>query len=276
MKICRHLNARSFLDRTEHWLLNSEAEYNVILSVAHLLLTHDHPFQEPIYLASVEQDRLVVGCAVLPPPDGLTLTTLPRAAVSLLVNDLAEYCDDLPDVAGPQREVTEFGKRWAKKRAVQASEPHRSRWYALEKVVDPVSPAKGELRLATLADLDLVQSWASSYARDVGASVDVHAYFERRIRTNSLYLWDDEGPRALVAVSGLTPTAARVSGVYTPPEFRRRGYATATVAAVSRAVLETGRRMCVLFADQTDPTPNSIYQRIGYRPICETVGIQFS
>jgi hypothetical protein len=55
--------------------------------------------------------------------------------------------------------------------------------------------------------------------------------------------------------------------VYTPPEHRRRGYASALTAALTERLLAGGRRFCFLFTDLANPTSNAIYQRIGYRPL---------
>ncbi len=55
--------------------------------------------------------------------------------------------------------------------------------------------------------------------------------------------------------------------MYTPPEARRRGYASALVASVSQAALDAGRRFCFLFTDQANPTANHIYQAIGFEPV---------
>ncbi|MFO7545350.1 MAG: GNAT family N-acetyltransferase, partial [Trueperaceae bacterium] len=56
---------------------------------------------------------------------------------------------------------------------------------------------------------------------------------------------------------------------------RRRGYATALVAAVTQAMLDEGRRFCSLFTDLANPTSNAIYQRIGYRPVSDVAVIDF-
>ena len=70
-----------------------------------------------------------------------------------------------------------------------------------------------------------------------------------------------------VVLAGLA--AAAVNAVYTPPEQRRRGYATAAVAVLSQRLLDTGYQFCCLFTDLSNPTSNTIYQRIGYRPLCD-------
>jgi uncharacterized protein len=65
------------------------------------------------------------------------------------------------------------------------------------------------------------------------------------------------------------PTIGRINLVYTPPEYRRKGYATACVTALSQKLLDQGCRNCFLMADLANPTANHIYQGIGYRPICD-------
>src|SRR5438876_114270 len=77
------------------------------------------------------------------------------------------------------------------------------------------------------------------------------------------------GPVALTSVVGHTPHGARIGAVYTPPELRRRGYATALVADVSRRQLAEGKRFCFLFTDLANPISNSIYPKVGYRPVAD-------
>jgi predicted GNAT family acetyltransferase len=56
----------------------------------------------------------------------------------------------------------------------------------------------------------------------------------------------------------------RINFVYTPPAHRGRGYASACVAALTRRMLDEGRRYCFLFTDLSNPTSNGIYRAIGY------------
>lgn len=275
MRVHRFPDARSFLARAGEWLLASEAKHNSILGDAYLLLAEEHPFHDPIYLAAVESNGRIVACAVRPPPDGLTLTAAPSEAIELLAADVATTFDTLPLVNGPEREAIEFARSWSAARDSSFSISFLWRWYLLDRAPVPASVPPGRLRLAGEGDREVVKEWADAYARAVRTFVDVRAFFDRRIRTRSLYLWDDGGPCSLVAVSGLTPSSARISAVYTPPESRDKGYARAAVAAVSAEVLAAGR-ICVLFADRTDPGPNAIYTHIGYRPMQDTIGITFA
>ena len=64
--------------------------------------------------------------------------------------------------------------------------------------------------------------------------------------------------------------------VYTPPEHRGTGYGSAVTAAVSQHALDAGARDVILFTDLANPTSNSIYQKIGYRPVYDSTELEFT
>jgi hypothetical protein len=43
------------------------------------------------------------------------------------------------------------------------------------------------------------------------------------------------------------------------------------VTKLSERLLEQGRDFCVLYTDLANPTSNSIYTRIGYRPVADSM-----
>jgi predicted GNAT family acetyltransferase len=63
--------------------------------------------------------------------------------------------------------------------------------------------------------------------------------------------------------------------VYTPPELRGRGYASALTAHVTKTLLGGGRDYCFLYADLANPTSNRIYMNIGYERVCEAADYAF-
>jgi predicted GNAT family acetyltransferase len=137
-------------------------------------------------------------------------------------------------------------------------------------VIDPLA-APGELVPATQEHFDAVTEWHAAFGRAVGEPTDDAAAGARRlIGGGTAYLWrDGGGVRSIAAVAGPTPNGIRVNHVYTPPEFRGRGYASNLVAAVTRRMLGSGRKFCTLFTDLANPTSNKIYRAIGYRPVCD-------
>jgi len=47
------------------------------------------------------------------------------------------------------------------------------------------------------------------------------------------------------------------------------------VSALSQKLLDSGYERCSLFTDLANPTSNSIYQKIGYRPVGDFDGYFF-
>ena len=83
-------------------------------------------------------------------------------------------------------------------------------------------------------------------------------------------------PVSLAGCGGSTPNGVRVGPVYTHSEHRCHGYATELVAAMTRHLLAGDRRFCFLYTDLSNPTSNAIYERIGYRMVCESTEYAFS
>jgi predicted GNAT family acetyltransferase len=84
-----------------------------------------------------------------------------------------------------------------------------------------------------------------------------------------VYLWQDERPVSMAQTSRPTRNGISVSFVYTPPALRRRGYATACVAELSRLLVASRYDYCTLFADLANDSANRMYRRIGYQPACD-------
>jgi predicted GNAT family acetyltransferase len=103
-----------------------------------------------------------------------------------------------------------------------------------------------------------------------------------RAPSSGILLWENGGdPVSLAGWAGPTPNGIRVGPVYTPPELRGSGYATALTAELSQGLLdgrlfEGGRRFCFLYTDLANPTSNAIYERIGYRRVAESAEIVFA
>lgn len=191
------------------------------------------------------------------------------AAAAALAGALAT--EDLRGVHGPIERVEAFARAWAAKRGMACRQAMHQRIYALERVRPPVG-VPGRLRRAIRADRTTLVEWTTAFDREaMGSSVardhevlaDELIASERRLG----YVWEDGAPVSMLQATGATPHGIRIGAVYTPPERRGRGYASACVAAASQAQLDAGRRWCFLFTDVTNPTSNRIYQAIGYEPV---------
>jgi ribosomal protein S18 acetylase RimI-like enzyme len=88
---------------------------------------------------------------------------------------------------------------------------------------------------------------------------------EEESRDGHTFLWTDtDGLRFRASVSAVTADAAQVSGVFTPRERRRHGYATRGLAELCRRLLERSRAAC-LFVNLNNTPALALYQRLGFQ-----------
>ena len=139
----------------------------------------------------------------------------------------------------------------------------------------PAPAVAGALRPATEADLDLLTRWLSAFTRDIGErderdEAGARAGVSRTIAAEACTCGRWRGRAGLDGQRHRgPPSGIRINMVYTPPELRRRGCASACVGALSQAMLDAGRRFCFLYTDLANPTSNHIYQELGYRPVAD-------
>jgi predicted GNAT family acetyltransferase len=115
-------------------------------------------------------------------------------------------------------------------------------------------------------------AWSRAFGEEAmpGAPSAAASAIDARLgQPGLLWIWQDAAgePVSMAYRSRPAGGVVRVSGVYTPPEQRGRGYASACTAAVSQHALNHGATVCMLYADLANPTSNKIYQAIGYRPV---------
>jgi len=270
MTLRRFSEVDEFLDEAGEFLAAREAEHNLILGICSNLREAPEAFSGPPYLAVVTVDDRVVAAALRTPPFRLVLSEIDDpAAIPLLVADNLEL--DLPAVMGPVEVVRAFVDEWAD-RGGRAAHLHGSERIFRLTAVRPPLPVTGRRRVARSRDRALVAAWIEAFMLEAFGHADraeAAATTDRWLaaRGRTLYLWEDGEVVSLTGASGATPNGIRIGPVYTPPEARDRGYASALVAAVSQVELDAGRRFCFLFTDKANPTSNHIYQVIGYEPV---------
>ena len=279
MELRRFDAVGDFLSVAEPFLVEREAEHNLLLGVASSITEAPEAYSGPPYLAVVTDRDRVVAAALRTPPFRLVLSEVddPRA-IGLLAADWP--ANELPDVLGPVEHVRAFVEARAALGGPQGTLEMSERVYQLTEV-QPIPSIAGHARPATLDDRDLVIAWLEAFrleafgdAEPGSVVADADRWLARRGR--SLHLWQDGDVVSLAGTGGRTPNGIRIGPVYTPPDARRRGYASALVAAISQEELDAGCRFCFLFTDLANPTANHIYQAIGYAPVRDVEAYVFA
>ena len=250
--------------------MRAEVENNVMLGIATALAQNPSLAKPSPYFATVHDDGDVVVCALRTPPHKLAISrTADLSALHLLAEDVFAVYPDLGMVLGPEPTVACFAEYWSTIAGTRTSPALRQRIYEARSVVPPDPVPPGHLRQASGEDGPTVTRWVTDFLAVMSEQRGPVEAAPERLRSGSLFVWDNDGPVSMAGWTGKTPNGVRVTFVYTPPEFRRHGYASACVAALTQRLLDEGNRYCCLYTDLANPTSNRIYQQIGYRAVCD-------
>jgi GNAT superfamily N-acetyltransferase len=244
--------------------------------------------QDPRHWYAVVRDGdEVVGAAMRTAPfepRPLFLLPMPAegaVALARALHDRGEYVR-AANGALPTTEV--FARETARLLGRGVAVGQHTRLFELGDLVEPPAPP-GRLRAARPADIDLALAWFDAFmadadeqaGREPGTTAHESLSAEdmlRRIELERIWLWEDEAGDVVHLTGRNAPAfgVARIGPVYTPRARRGRGYASATVALVSRQITAAGDRAC-LFTDQANPTSNRIYEALGYRRVVDMANL---
>ena len=280
-----YASATEFLKRMGPLLLEDEARYGLMLGIALTVASQPEFYSESApYFAIAEDGNGVAAAALMTPPHGLIVYSERaecRPGLTAIAQNLASAGWSLPSVNGPEPVCTHFAAIWAETAGVQSTVGVRERVFELREVIHPTySP--GHLRQATMDDLDLLVRWIIDFSNEALHGLETLEETETRRRVGArleqgaYYLWEDGEAVSFAGTTRKTAHGISIGPVYTPPQFRRKGYASSCVAKLSQLMLDHGRTFCTLFIDLSNPTSNHIYQNIGYRPVCDYTVYTFS
>ena len=264
----------SFVLRTAHEFLTSEPVlHNLILSLLHARAAQGDPGR---YWIALHREKAVGVVVQSPLSFPATLTPIEPRAVPAVVDAIAEAGVALPGVNGDAATAASFAGYWSERCKSAATPFQGTRLYELLELGEFAS-TEGQLRQAGPGDRNLMILWTRAFQEEIGeSSTDTELRVDRGLATGQLWVWEQNRETTSMAVAREpTQGVVRLSGVYTPPEMRSHGYATACVHALSKHLRGRGHR-CMLYTDSANPTSNSIYHRIGYRAVAEALRYRFT
>lgn len=299
MKLTRYDSAMDFLKRARAPLEVEEAANSLIVGIASRVAEHPEQVRFPAYFATVESEaslvhrtaasadegeRVVAAAVRTPPFRAIVHSSLggDPAPLRLILDDLLDVTagfppdsplGHIPGVIARSAVSLAFAQLWKDRTGKPFTPGVSQRIYELRQVTPP-TVVPGHLRPARDDEIDLLADWIYHFSVDARVpsdAVEARVVAERRIDSGDVFVWEDDGrPVSVAGKSRPSSHGITVNLVYTPPELRNRGYASACVATLSQQLLDAGWEFCTLYTDLANPTSNSIYQRIGYRPVCDS------
>jgi predicted GNAT family acetyltransferase len=277
MQIETHRDAKEYWAKVRDFVLRREAENCMAIGTTQTII--DQPERYPTYhLFSIENGGNTVGAGWMTPPFPLGLSAVPSDAIVPLV-EFARSIQPISGVFAPTATAIEFETAWLSATGCSVSTRMAQRLFCLSEIAYFPS-VEGTFRVAREADRALLEEWHHGFIIDCKLAGDRRSAIEacdRGLEDASRYVWQmGSDVVSMVGFGGQTPSGIRISWVYTPPEHRGRGYASAVVAAMSHKLLGEGRKFCFLYTDLANPTSNAIYQRLGYQPVSDSMHITFT
>jgi predicted GNAT family acetyltransferase len=281
MKYSQYRDPSDFRHVMRPYLERDEAANNLMLGLTEQLADSSLVTDFIPFFATLENRGEIVLAVIQTPPKRIVLygsDSADRQAFAALSSHLMDSNPVLPGVIGPSAAATAFQEIWSAQKPCRSFPAMKQRIYKTRQV-DVPQGIPGHLRLATVEELSLVSRWNVNFMDSIGEPIDFEESVRRaksRISRKDLYVWENQGVVSMATKTRPTRSGIIISGVYTPPDQRRKGYATACVAALTRALLESGYHFCCLFADLANPVSNRIYRRIGYQPVCDFMTYDFA
>ncbi|HZJ26894.1 MAG TPA: GNAT family N-acetyltransferase [Acidimicrobiia bacterium] len=252
-----------------HFLLSRPVEHNIILTLLHQRVEASEPGH---YWWITDEDSVVGVGFQSPVTFSAAVTPMAREHVDALV---AAIDVALPGIIAEAATAAAFAGSWAQRHRSVARPVEGQRLYRLAGFRAVVGAA-GRLRRVEAAERRMLEAWIEGFtAETAGAAEPASVTARRYLVDESAWIWDDDGPACLTRVSPVVGGVARLGPVFTPPERRGCGYATACVGRLSQTIEQDGNT-AILYTQLENPTSNAIYRRIGYRPVLEVLSYGFS
>jgi len=288
MKFKLYRDVKEFYGETHGIMMRHEAQN--MIPLGNLIVGNegrdktDWRDPENWFMATVSDEHGALLTAIMTPPYNLTLYATDNIydsdVLTCLIRGIKETEIAIGGVMTESSLAEGFAQAYSAETGMNYEITQRQRLYELRKV-NPDIPLVGNIRIAGKQDMSFLPYWFEAFDSDCFGSIpavkkDPEPYLYH-ISDGNLFILEEVGmPVSMAKISREMQTVAGVSYVYTPPYLRGRGYATSCVAMLSRLILERGFSKCVLYTDLANPTSNSIYQKIGYEPICDSLEIKFN
>jgi len=275
MQVIKYPSAKEFLEENGSLLAKNEAANSIILSYAANQVSGVKSATTTDFFAVVEDEKPVLPAMFTPEVVPL-LTEGPEDAARILARYFYPSRPQPTGVTGPKETSLAFADEWEHLTHCNLEIHHNTRLYICTSVAE-LDPPGGSVRQATQDDFELVKQWRIEFKNDANTPVGTsNEQIALHIDEGRYYFWVTDTPVSMALLARDSGSGATIGAVYTPQNERNHGYATNLTAAVTQIILNSGKNYAALYADLDNPTSNSIYQKIGYKPVIDSTFWNFT
>ncbi|MEJ2248383.1 MAG: GNAT family N-acetyltransferase [Candidatus Lokiarchaeota archaeon] len=284
-KIEQYKDVQKFYNDTKSFLLRKEVKNNLVISILKRIQKNPHLFgdEDPLLLR-VLKNGIIQLAAIRTPPYSLVLSdTSEIKSIKKLVKYLADKNESLPGIIGFKEGAKTFAEDWSEIFHQNYELGTNERIYKLEEVNTSLLKSTSNELVQTDENYEFkILNWAKKFIFEAlpDEKDKIKNSLERtkkEIKKGAIFLLLNQNiPVSMARMAGETLNGRIVNLVYTPPKFRKKGYATELVAKLSQHILDLGYKFCLLFTDLSNPTSNKIYMNVGYKPITDVDMYNFS
>lgn len=287
MQFKLYKDVHEFYNDTYDVLMQNESQNIVILG--NVILGHDGKdntdWRDPArwLMATVSDEKGIIITALMTPPHNITLYTtdniIDPKAIGCLIDGLKDF--EIPGVTTEKKLAEYFAREYSIRKGLSFKTTMNQRIYELQ-AVNPEVKQFGTIRLMNENDMCFFPYWLEAFYTSViydktEMSVPHNdELYRSHLSSRKIYVLEVDGiPVSMAGYTRKSQTSIGIAYVYTPPYFRGKGYASSCVAQLSQMALDKGYKRCVLYTDLLNPTSNSIYQKIGYKAVCDSLMLKF-
>lgn len=287
MQFKLYTDVHEFYNDTYDVLMRHEGQN--MIPLGNIIIGHEGKdktdWRDPVnwLMATISDANGIQLTALMTPPHNITLyatdNIIDPKAINCLIDELKDH--DVPGVTTEKTLAEYFAKEYTARKGLPFTTTMSQRIYEL-RAVNPDIKQFGVLRLLDEKDMFFFPYWAeafyaaNSYGKTEMSIPQDEKLYRYRLSTKKLYVLEVNGvPVSMAGYTRELQTAIGIAFVYTPPYYRGNGYASSCVAQISQMALDKGFTKCVLYTDLLNPASNSIYQKIGYTAICDSLMVKF-
>lgn len=271
MVVREYENAEGFLGDYEAVMLEREAVSQLLLFNAYQN-RYNRSMENIIFGAVLEEERpVLLFCNQT--AFNLVVYVVQQESVASAATALADYFTEqhilLKGIVARHDVCQSFVERYKKQSGRGFEEKLGMDIMEIRKVND-IRPVEGRQRLAIPEEAKMLTDWMIEFQIEaLACELDYEAALQKvlkYIERQEIHVYENEENQVVtmaITTRKLSHGTA-VAYVFTPEEYRGRGYAAANMYYLSKQLLEQGDEFCTLFVDKKNPLSNRAYEKVGY------------